>query len=127
MCIGESYLPGPHHGLDTSRVGFETVASAHGASCGPLDPEYKCWRNHLVKKVGGRWWSFFNESYCAGDSPLGTGGCAWRVTGPAHAVNNTCLLDHVYAAVEAFPPTRPCYAACAGWPARNVSDPCVSV
>ena len=57
------------------------------------------WRNHLVSKVGGKWWSFFNESYCDGVD-VGTKGCAWRVRSVQKTVNNTCLLNKVYTASD---------------------------
>ena len=50
--------------LNTSKVGFETVASDHYGTCWAGQPEWDCWRNHLVPKIGGNWWSFFNESVC---------------------------------------------------------------
>lgn len=98
----------------------------------------------LAFQVGGRWWSFFNESYCGGPgaqvcmcrvtpSPHPnpyryfhphpqpylhhhphpfiialtlnpTQACAWRVSSVEKVVNNTCLLDRIFSAVEAYPP-----------------------
>ena len=52
---------------DKHLVGHEAVASAHPSKCNSSAAEWQCWRNHLVSKVGGQWWSFFNESYCGGD------------------------------------------------------------
>jgi len=122
--------------LDRRKVGHETVASAHRAACGASDPEWACWRAHLVGKIPGDWYSFFNESYCAdgGDGHGGGGGgggalgvdCAWRVGEVQKTVNNTCLLDRVYGAIEGYAPTANCFAQCtAGAGAgRNASDPC---
>jgi len=112
--------------VNKNLVGFETVASAHGSRCAKGDPEWKCWRNHLVSKVGGNWWSFFNESYCTGGAAVGTKGCAWRVLGVQKTVNNTCLLGHVYTAIESYAPTSSCYSKCnqGAGPGRNISDPC---
>ena len=45
----------------------------------------------MVSKVGGNWWSFFNESYC-GDKAVGDGGCAWKVRQVQKPINNYCYL-----------------------------------
>lgn len=112
--------------LNRHLVGSETVASAHRGTCSKGSPEWECWRNHLVPKIGGTWWSFFNESYCDDGAPVGTKGCAWRVVELHKTVNNSCLQNHVYSAIEAYQPTAACYANCTAGagPGRNVSDPC---
>lgn len=113
-------------GINTNRVGFETVASHHSATCDSKSPAWECWRNHLVSKVGGNWWSFFNESFC-GDNDVGTHGCAWKVKQVNKPINNTCLLDKVYTAIENYKPTQGCYSKCkpsSKGGGRNTSDPC---
>jgi hypothetical protein len=109
---------------DKHLVGHEAVASAHPSKCNSSAAEWQCWRNHLVSKVGGQWWSFFNESYCGGADV--SENCAWKVTAVQKIVNNTCLLDRVYTAIEQYAPTAPCFSQCAqgAGAGRNVSDPC---
>jgi hypothetical protein len=109
----------------------------------------------VVSKIGGSWWSFFNESYCGSNditsssasdkgAALGrsvavadTTACAWRVVQVQKVVSNSCLLDRVFNQVEAYPPTKPCFANCTApkkalaqhgnmttIAPRNMSDPC---
>jgi hypothetical protein len=110
--------------LKENKVGFEKVAAHHPSTCTSKDPEWTCWRNHIVEKIGGNWWSFFNESYC---DPTSKGGpCAWQVNEVASVINNTCLQDAVYTAIEAYPPSKSCFDSCQKpfLRSRNTSDPC---
>jgi hypothetical protein len=120
--LGKYFCIGGRNKLDTSKVGFETVASAHESSCTRMEKEWECWRNRIVKKIGGNWWSFFNESYCDPSMPAP---CAWQVNSAPSVINNTCLHDRVYTAIESYPTTVPCFAGCENGAApRNTSDPC---
>jgi hypothetical protein len=118
VCVG--------HDLSNAHVGFETVAAGHSANCSAGSAEWECWRSHLVSKVGGRWWSFFNDSYCRPGQSVGTDGCAWRDLEAPHMVNNTCLLDRVYSAIEGYHQTSSCYSKCkaGAGTGRNITDPC---
>jgi hypothetical protein len=111
--------------LKKDKVGFEKVATNHPSTCKSSYPEWECWRNRIVDKIGGNWWSFFNESYCDPSSPSDS--CAWRVDSIASVNHNTCLQGAVYTAIEAYPPASSCFANCTEGtilPVRNTSDPC---
>lgn len=61
-------------------------------------------------KLGGQWWSFFNQSYCGEGTNADT--CAWRVVSVQKVINNTCLVDRIFDTIEAYPPQKVCFANC---------------
>jgi len=78
--------------------------------------EWSCYKNRLGQKTGGKWYSPLAEGHCD-DTTEGT--CGWRVRN-MFTVNDTCVRESVYTAVESQGPD--CFADCAV--PRNVSSAC---
>lgn len=97
-----------------------------GRSCSSSAPNYDCWKDHVVNRTGGFWYSTTESGWCdrKGFNPA-TDKCSWRVAHAVKRINKTCSDDMIYSAVEKHDKTD-CFSKCAAGagPKRNVSDPC---
>lgn len=78
--------------------------------------------HQLASLIGGYWYSTPAEGECRGQAvPGGPDGCTWKVEEVVNVVNQSCVTDKVYSAVE-----QNCPAAFAGCPPPhyNRSNPC---
>ena len=61
---------------------------------GPPQP-WNCWKENIVKKTGGFWYSTVSDGYCGpGETQTASGGpCMWRVDTGALRAWHVCSID----------------------------------
>ena len=87
---------------------------------------WDCWKDAIVKKTGGFWYSTTSMGYCGDGSGGGAdgsaGSCTWRVAEVVKRVAKNCSGASIFARVEAE--GHRCFEHCNLGPSRNVSDAC---
>jgi hypothetical protein len=108
-------------------LGREQVRShfgGEGRSCKAGSAAWECYKDALTKKLSaaqpGNWYSSREEGDC-GASPVGTGGCTWRLVAVEKIVTLACHNLVYFGAVQAASPA--CFSGC-GADATNSSAPC---
>ena len=102
-------------------MGNRQCEQSHGYSPQVWD----CWKDNIVKKTGGFWYSTVSAGYCGpGQSASADGGpCMWRVQQEVKKIAKNCSDDRIYTLVEQE--GARCFEHCnLPPPGRNVTDPC---
>ena len=135
---GDPHAP-PHGGQPTvpcgAAVGKENLTDHYaGRACAKGSSEWDCWKDNVVKKTGGFWYSTFKEGYCGDESgdnnnTAGTAAgssCMWRVAEVKKRVSKVCSDNTIFGRVETH--GTDCFKACDTafplGPKRNTSDAC---
>lgn len=99
--------------------GRKCYAPKPPATAAPWD----CWKDNIVAKTGGFWYSSTGTGYCADGQTKTAGGgpCMWRVDKVVKKIAKNCSDDKLYTLVEKE--GSRCFEHC-NLKARNVTDPC---
>eukprot|EP00756_Hemistasia_phaeocysticola_P036100 Hpha_TRINITY_DN16620_c1_g1::TRINITY_DN16620_c1_g1_i1::g.179093::m.179093 len=85
-------------------------------SCSPGSEDWTCWRENIVRKTGGMWYSTMKEGQCMDDS---SADCGWRVKA-TKTVNETCMHESIVDTLRDYSPD--CFKGCPQ--PRNESSAC---
>lgn len=85
-------------------------------TCEPWNADWNCWRENIVRKTGGLWYSTMAEGQCTGKND---GNCSWTVEN-TKTVNETCMHESIVDIVEDYSPD--CFQDCTQ--PRNESSAC---
>lgn len=111
-------------------VGYENVTETFGTKtgCWPGEEDWQCWKNNVVVKTGGLWYSTTASGYCGDGSTPAPKGCTWTVKKVSKVVNKTCSDNIIYKYLETFSDEATmCFSSCADsglGPSRNTSSIC---
>jgi len=95
---------------------YDYCPSNEPTKCEPWNPDWTCWRENIVRKTGGFWFSTLADGQCTGKND---DTCSWTVTN-TKTVNETCMHESLVDMAEEYLPD--CFQGC-GLP-RNESSPC---
>eukprot|EP00667_Euglena_gracilis_P021741 EG_transcript_23927 len=101
----------------STPVGHHEIRHEKTEPCNASQTDYQCWWRHLLRKIGGHWYSTPSQGLC--DATHTHGNCTWRVRQVLHRISKACSDNIVNQAIEDVNPG--CFRRCGR---RNTTSPC---